>query len=175
MTALSVLVAVVAIGGAVYAVKHIHPFAFPVWLTPLLEAPTRRLFSIASARADGARAWHARAGDRSGRWLRDRTGGSAAGADWTARLSRRSNWDAPQGPREASHGRRPWYCRRRAADREAMLLRIEFSRPTPQNRSKRGESPPIRHWSLAADNAQKAFAPQHLSAIRISSPYACQA
>lgn len=44
MTALSVLVAVVAIGAAVYAVKHIHPFAFPVWLTPLLEAPTRRLF-----------------------------------------------------------------------------------------------------------------------------------
>ena len=44
MTALYVLVAVVAIGAAVYAVKHIHPFAFPVWLTPLLEAPPRRLF-----------------------------------------------------------------------------------------------------------------------------------
>jgi len=44
MTALSVLLAVLAVGAGAYAVKHIHPFAFPVWLTPLLEAPTRRLF-----------------------------------------------------------------------------------------------------------------------------------
>ncbi len=44
MTAVYLLVAILAVGAAAYAVKHIHPFAFPVWLTPLLDAPTRRLF-----------------------------------------------------------------------------------------------------------------------------------